>query len=150
MTDFNEKSTIFCAAAGTVGGAVSAVFGGWDSGIITLIIFMMIDYIMGLITAAIFKKSKKSQNGGLSSYACWVGLAKKICTMAFVIIAHRLDLLIGSDYIRSGVIIAFCASELISICENAGLMGIPLPAVITRAIDILKSKSEDDDDDNKK
>ncbi len=70
--------------------------------------------------------------------------------MAFVIIAHRLDLLIGSDYIRSGVIIAFCASELISICENAGLMGIPLPAVITRAIDILKSKSEDDDDDNKK
>ncbi|MCI5752960.1 MAG: phage holin family protein, partial [Oscillospiraceae bacterium] len=68
--------------------------------------------------------------------------------LLFVIIANRLDVLIGTDYIRTGVIISFCASELISICENAGLMGVPLPSVITKAIDILKNKEGNDHDDN--
>ena len=95
-----------------------------------------------------FKNSEKSENGGLSSRVCWVGLARKVITLLFVVIAYRLDLLIGTDYIRTGVIIAFCASELISICENAGLMGVPLPSVITKAIDILKNKSEDDNNDD--
>ena len=63
-------------------------------------------------------------------------------TLLFVLIAYRLDLAIGVDYIRDAVIIGFIANELISIVENAGLMGIPLPAVIKNAIDILKRKGE--------
>lgn len=148
MTDFNGKLSVVCAAVGTAGAAVSKALGGWDNGVITLIIFMVIDYAMGLIVAGVFKKSEKSENGGLSSRVCWVGLARKVITLLFVVIAYRLDLLIGTDYIRTGVIIAFCASELISICENAGLMGVPLPSVITKAIDILKNKSEDDNNDD--
>ena len=148
MTDFNGKLSVVCAAVGTAGAAVAKALGGWDNAVITLIIFMVIDYAMGLIVAGVFKKSEKSENGGLSSKACWVGLARKVITLLFVVIAYRLDLLIGTDYIRTGVIIAFCASELISICENAGLMGVPLPSVITKAIDILKNRSEDNHDDN--
>ena len=148
MTDFNGKLSVVCAAVGTAGAAVAKAFGGWDNAVFTLIIFMVIDYAMGLIVAGVFKKSEKSENGGLSSRVCWVGLARKVITLLFVVIAYRLDLLIGTAYIRTGVIIAFCASELISICENAGLMGVPLPAVITKAIDILKNKSEDDNHDD--
>ncbi|MDY5861968.1 phage holin family protein, partial [Agathobacter sp.] len=56
---------------------------------------------------------------------------------------YRLDLLIGSNYIRDAVIIAFCANELISIVENCGLMGLPLPKIIIKAIDVLKNKGKD-------
>ena len=148
MSDFNGKLAAVCTAVGAVGGVIAKALGGWDNAVITLIIFMVIDYAMGIIVAAVFKNSEKSENGGLSSRVCWVGLARKVITLLFVVIAYRLDLLIGTDYIRTGVIIAFCASELISICENAGLMGVPLPSVITKAIDILKNKSEDDNNDD--
>ena len=147
MSDFNGKLAAVCAAVGAVGGVIARALGRWDNAVVTLIIFMVIDYAMGIIVAAVFKKSEKSANGGLSSRVCWIGLARKVMTLLFVIIAYRLDVLIGTDYIRTGVIISFCASELISICENAGLMGVPLPSVITKAIDILKNK-EDNHDDN--
>ena len=147
MSDFNGKLAAVCTAVGAVGGFVAQALGGWDNAVITLIIFMVIDYAMGIVVAAVFKKSEKTANGGLSSRVCWIGLARKVITLLLVVIAYRLDLLIGTDYIRNGAIIGFCLSELISICENAGLMGVPLPNVITKAIDILKNK-EDSHDDN--
>lgn len=64
-------------------------------------------------------------------------------SLLFVLIAYRLDLAIGSNYIRDAVIIGFIVNETISIVENAGLMGVPLPEVINKAIDILTSKSEE-------
>ena len=148
MSDFNGKMAAVCTAVGAVGGVIARALGGWDNAVVTLIIFMVIDYAMGIIVAAVFKKSEKSENGGLSSRVCWTGLARKVITLLFVIIAYRLDLMLSTDYIRNGVIIGFCASELISICENAGLMGVPLPGVITKAIDILKNKSEDNNNDD--
>ena len=60
----------------------------------------------------------------------------------YVLIAYRLDILIGKHYIRDAVIIAFTINELISLTENAGLMGIPMPQVIKNAIDILQKKGE--------
>lgn len=63
-------------------------------------------------------------------------------TLLFVLIAYRLDLAIGVDYIRNAVIIGFMANELISIVENARLMGLPLPAVIGKAIDVLTKQAE--------
>ena len=133
---------IICTAVGAVGGAVAAAFGGWDSALVTLLIFMAVDYVSGLIVAGIFHKSPKSENGGLESRAGWKGLCRKAVTLLFVLIAHRLDLVIGVNYIRDAVIIGFIANDLISIVENAGLMGIPLPAAIQNAIDILTKKSE--------
>lgn len=135
------KETI-CTAVGMVGSAIAAAFGGWDQALITLIIFMVIDYISGLAVAGIFHNSKKSENGTLESRAGWKGLCRKCVTLLFVLIAYRLDLAIGVNYIRNAVIIGFMANELISIVENAGLMGIPLPAVIQNAIEVLTNKAQ--------
>lgn len=132
-----------CTGVGVVGSAVAAAFGGWDQGLSTLIIFMVIDYLSGLIVAGVFHNSKKTETGTLESRAGWKGLCRKCATLLFVLVAYRLDLAIGVDYIRNAVIIGFIANELISIVENAGLMGIPLPAVIKNAIDILTRKSGD-------
>ena len=138
--------SMICSAIGAAGSCVAYFFGGWDAGIITLLIFMAIDYITGLIVAGVFHKSPKTETGALESKAGWKGLIKKCVTLLFIVIAVRLDLLTGSNYIRDAVCIAFIVNELLSIVENAGLMGIPIPAVITKAIDILKSKEEPKDE----
>ena len=139
------KETI-CTVVGVAGSAIAAAFGGWDEALVTLIIFMVIDYLSGLAVAGIFHKSNKSENGALESRAGWKGLCRKCVTLLFVLIAYRLDLAIGVDYIRNAVIIGFMANELISIVENAGLMGIPLPGVIQNAIEILTQKAQNNEE----
>lgn len=136
------KNTI-CTTIGVAGGAVAAFFGGWDTGLVTLVIFMCIDYVSGLVVAGVFHNSKKTTSGALESKAGWKGLCRKGMSLLFVLIAYRLDLAIGSNYIRDAVIIGFIVNETISIVENAGLMGVPLPKAINKAIDILTSKSEE-------
>ena len=138
----NIKAMV-CTAFGVVGGMIAQLFGGWTEDMVTLIIFMAVDFIMGLIVAGVFHKSNKSQSGALNSHAGWVGLCKKGVVLLFVLIAHRLDLLLGSDYIRTTAIIGFIANEIISIVENAGLMGVPLPDVIVKAIELLKHRADD-------
>lgn len=135
---------ILCTTCGILGAAIAKLFGGWSDGMTTLIIFMAIDYFSGMLVAAVFQKSKKTESGALSSLACWQGLIKKGITLLIVLIACRLDLMTQTDYIRDACVIAFCVSEAISILENAGLMGVPIPAVITKAIDVLKDESKGD------
>ena len=135
--------SLVCSIFGVVGSGVAYIFGGWDASIITLLIFMAIDYLTGIIVAGIFHKSNKTKSGALESRAGWKGLVKKCVTLLFVVVAVRLDILTGSSYIRDAVCIAFIVNELISIVENAGLMGVPVPAAITKAIDILKLKENE-------
>lgn len=131
-----------------IGAAITTLFGGWSTGLTTLIFFMAADYISGIVVAAIFKNSNKSESGALDSKAGWKGLSKKGMTLLFVLIAYRLDLMIGTTYIRDAVIIGNCLNELLSIIENAGLMGVPLPGAIKKAVDILIEK-EGNNGDNK-
>ena len=134
-----------CAVCGIAGGFLAQLFGGWDASMATLLMFMTIDYITGLIVAGVFHASPKSEGGALESRAGWKGLIRKGCTLLFVLIAARLDMVMGTTMIRDGVIIGFLLNELISIVENAGLMGIPLPAALTSAIELLKKKEETKD-----
>ena len=136
------KQTV-CTAAGVVGGAIASLFGGWDAAMITLLIFMAIDYASGLVVAGVFHASKKSDGGALESRAGFQGLCRKGMTMLFVLIACRLDMLLGICFLRDSVIIGFAVNELISIVENAGLMGLPLPAAVTNAVDVLTKKAEE-------
>lgn len=131
-----------CAMFGAIGAFISWLFGGWSEDMLTLIILMISDYITGVIVAAFFKKSKKSENGSLSSVAGLKGLCKKGVMLLVVLIAHRLDISLGVEYIKSTAIIGFIANETISVTENIGLMGVPLPEVIKRALEVLKGKSE--------
>lgn len=127
---------------GAIGGLIASLFGGWDAALTSLLIFMGIDYITGLIVAGVFHKSRKSESGSLESRAGWKGLCRKGTSLLVVLIACRLDLLMNTTFIRDGVVIAYVINETISIVENVGLMGIPIPSVITKAIEILKSEEE--------
>ncbi len=134
------KETI-CTIVGVVGSAIAGLFGGWDTSLVTLLLFMGIDYITGLAVAAC-GRSPKSDTGRLSSKIGWRGLAKKCVSLLLVLVAVRLDITLGTSYIRDAVCIAFVANELLSITENAGLLGVPLPTVITKAIELLQSKGK--------
>lgn len=127
---------------GIIGSLVTSMFGGWTKAMTTLLIFMIIDYITGLIVAGVFHKSPKSENGALESKAGWKGLCRKGMILLFVLVGHRLDLVIGASYIKDAVCIAFIVNELISLIENAALMGVPIPQIITKAIDLLQKAEE--------
>ena len=127
---------------GGVGGILSLIFGGLDDTMITLLIFLAIDLISGLITAGVFKKSNKTPTGGLSSEYGVKGISKKGLELLVVVIAVRLDKITGLNYFRDCTIFAICTNELISIIENLGLCGVPVPDVIKKAIDILNEKIE--------
>ena len=132
-----------CTIVGTVGGFIASLFGGWDTALATLLIVMAVDYATGLSVAGVFHKSQKTENGALESRAGWKGLCRKGTSLLVVLVAYRLDLVIGSNFVKDATIIAFIANETISIIENAGLMGAPIPAVIVKAIDVLKQKADD-------
>lgn len=129
-------------AIGVVGGVIVKALGGWSQDLQMLIYCMAIDFLLGLLIAAIWKRSTKSINGALDSVSAWKGLCRKGASLLVVLVASQLDRTLGLDYIRTAAIIAFIANELISITENLGIMGVPLPPVITRAIDVLTAKSE--------
>lgn len=135
-----------CALIGAIGGVIASAFGGWDAAVVTLLICMGVDYITGLMVAGIFHASRKSQNGALESGAAWKGLCRKFVTLLAVVLANRVDLMLGVTYIRDAVVIAFTASELLSITENMGLMGVPMPRVLKKAIDVLNEKSGETDE----
>ena len=132
------KETI-CTVAGLVGGFIATLLGGWDSALSTLVIFMGVDFVTGVVTAAM-GKSKHSESGLLNSKAGWVGLAKKFCILLMVVVGVRIDILLGTSYIRDTVCISFCLNELLSIVENMSLMGVPFPPAMKKAIDVLQTK----------
>lgn len=108
----------------------------------TLILCMALDYLTGMVAAGIFHKSKKSAQGGLESRSGWKGLCRKGISLLIVLVAYRLDLIAGTDFICKAVMAAYLVNELLSITENIGLMGVPVPKVLTSAIDLLRQKSE--------
>ena len=130
---------------GLAGSTIVSLLGGWDKALQTLVLFMIIDWFTGgVLLPVVFGKSPKSPNGALESRAGWKGLCRKCMTLLYVLVAARLDALMGMEYLRDTVCIGFIANEVVSIIENAGLMGIPLPGGLKKAVDILKEKSEDD------
>lgn len=134
------KNTI-CTAVGMVASYIASFFGGWSAALTTLLIFMLIDYVTGLVVAGVFHASKKTDSGALESRAGFKGLCKKCMILLLVLAGYRMDITIGTTYIKDAICIAFIANEMLSIVENAGLMGIPIPAPITNAIETLKDKS---------
>ena len=127
---------------GTAGAFLAGLFGGMDGSIITLLIFMGINYASGLICAVVFHRSSKSKSGRAESKASFKGLIRKGMVLLLVMIGARLDLIIGASYIRDGICIAFIVNEMISITENAALMGVPMPDILLNAIETVKDKNK--------
>lgn len=138
------KETI-ATVTGFTAGLLSWLVGGFDTPVLALIICMAVDYVTGLIVAGVFHNSPKTTGGGLDSQVGWKGLARKFVTLLIVVIANLMDVMLGLAYIRDAVIIGFCANECISVLENAGHMGLPIPKVLIRAIEELSPKNDDAD-----
>lgn len=135
------KETIL-AIVGVVGAFIAHALGGWSVAMSTLLIFMGVDLLSGILLAAIFHTSPKSTGGALESKAMAKGLVRKGMALLVVLIGARLDILLSINYIRDSIVIAFCVNELLSIVENMGLMGVPMPEALVNAIDVLKRKEK--------
>ena len=125
-----------------VGAAITSLLGGWNGAMTTLVILMLIDYITGILVAGVFHNSPKCFGGALSSAVGFKGLCRKFVILLIVVVACRVDILLNTTIIRDATCIGFCANELVSITENAGLMGIPLPRKLVDAIEVLRGDND--------
>ena len=141
MTGTNIKNLTLAIFAG-VGSVLAETFGGWDSFLKALVMFMIVDYITGLVVALVFHKSQKTKNGGASSEVGYKGIIKKLCTFLLVALSVRMDEISGTHYIRSATIFFFLGNEGLSVIENLGLMGVPYPAFVKKALEALKDKGD--------
>ena len=146
MNEVNSAKAVLISASGAAGVVFTKIFGSLNDDLLSLILLMIIDFITAFILAALFRKSTKTINGGLSSRACMQGIAKKVAGIMLVAVAYRSEQLLGVDYLRVAVIWGLCAAEIISILENAGRMVI-LPKVVQKTfekiIDTLNGKNKE-------
>ena len=129
-----------CTLLGIIGSAIAAAFGGWDTALMALTVCISVDYISGSLVALVFHNSRKSESGAYNSAYGLKGLCKKGLMLLFVLVAVQIDALMGSDYIRDTVCIGFCVNEILSIVENLGLAGVPMPRAVTNALEQLQKK----------
>lgn len=134
------KETV-CTVVGLAGSAVAWAFGGWDAAMAALVVCMAVDYISGSIVALVFHKSTKTETGAYNSTYGLKGLCKKGLMLLFVLVAVQIDRVLGTDYARDAVCIGFCTNEILSIIENLGLAGIPMPQAVTKALEQLQKKA---------
>ena len=128
-------------------GAVWGLFGGRDTMLTVMLALMAIDYIPGLVIGWV-GKSPKTDSGHLSSAVGWAGLAKKAGELLAVIVGVLLDMLaveqlgLQAAMFRTGMILYIVATEGISVLENLGLLGVPLPGFVVKALEQLREKSD--------
>lgn len=132
--------------AGAFGGTIATLLGGFDAGLQALMLCMVIDYVTGIIVAGVFHKSSKTTNGSLESAVGFKGLIKKVTILMMVALGACIDKTVGTTFLRDSIVIGFMLNEVLSIVENVGLMGVPLPKIITKAIELLRAKAGDNDD----
>ena len=126
--------SIFNFITGTLLTTVVYLLGGFDVALKTLLIFIVLDYITGVCEAITKKK--------LNSIIGAKGIVKKIGYLIIVALSVQLDKITGeTGAIRTLVIYFFVANEGISILENWGSMGLPLPKIINETLEQLKNKN---------
>ena len=133
------KETV-CTVLGILGSAVCWAFGGWDTAMMTLLVCISVDYVSGSIVALVFHKSNKTESGAYNSAYGLKGLCKKCLMLLFVLVAVQIDRVLGADYVRDAVCIGFSVNEILSIIENLGLAGFPMPEAIIKALEQLQKK----------
>ena len=130
------KNGVLTALA-AVGAFVAHALGGWDASMQVLVALMVADYVTGILVAAVWHKSTKSASGALDSKAGFKGLLKKAMILLVVWLGVLLDAAMGSEYIRMAAVLFFIGNEGISLLENLGLMGVPYPDFLKKALEAL-------------
>lgn len=149
----NHVRFLYLSSLATASAAAAWVvdaLGGWDNSLQTLIAFMGIDYALGILIALVWHRSQKTADGRFESHASLKGLIRKFSVLIIVFIAVKLDLLLNDHgYARTAVIMFFIANEGLSIIENLGIMGVPMPEVVKDAFAAIKKQAGLKDPGNK-
>lgn len=145
-----KVKNIASVITGAIGSLLINLIGKPTDDLIILIVLMIIDLIVGFLVSAIWQKSSKTDSGKLSSTVMFKGITKKFFTLVIVVIAYQLDILLAVNVIRHIVIIAFIVEEILSITENIAITGIKIPAIITKALDVLEKEVKHGLTDNNK
>ena len=146
MTAQGIKNTVLVVIS-SAGSWIANELGGWDAAMKVLIAMMAVDYISGLTVAGVWHRSGKSETGALDSRAGFKGLVKKVFTILLVWIGVLLDKALGTAYVRTAIIIFFIGNEGLSLLENFGLMGVPYPEFLRKALEALREKGDGKDKD---
>jgi toxin secretion/phage lysis holin len=127
MNELNTK--LLAAFSGSIFGYL---YGGWSTLFSVLYTLCILDFITGLLAGY--------QNGELKSKKGFVGIIRKILMFFLIAVAHQIDILLGTTAaIRDATILFYAVNEVISILENAGRAGLPLPEKIMRAIEVIRT-----------
>ena len=140
--DWNAVKNGVLAALAAVGSWTANSLGGWDASMQVLVALMVADYLTGVLVAAVWQRSSKSETGALDSKAGFRGILKKCAILLLVWIGVLLDNATGVNYIRMAVVLFFVGNEGISLLENLGLMGVPFPAFLKRALEALRDQGD--------
>lgn len=117
------------------GGITGYFFGGWSVLLQILLAFVIIDYVSGLLASGV--------EGKLSSKIGFKGIAKKLMIFCLVAVGHLVDKALGDgSMVQNAIVFFYLGNELLSIVENAGRTGLPVPQQIINAVDILKGKGD--------
>jgi toxin secretion/phage lysis holin len=137
MTKINIGEIVkLCAAGG--GACLSYLYGGWSQLLNILLVFVVVDYITGVVASGI--------EGKLSSGIGMRGIAKKVFIFVIVAVAHLADKAIGNgSLLMDAAIFFYLANEMLSIIENTGRVGLPVPNILKQAVEVLKGKSDKGD-----
>jgi toxin secretion/phage lysis holin len=122
-------------AVAVVGTFLTTFFGGWDVMLRVLVLFVAIDYVVG-VTAAWYEKKLSSEAGAK-------GIIKKFLLFVIVALAFQVDNAIGQEIFRSLAIWFYLANEALSIIENAGRCGVPIPAFLKTALEQMRNRAND-------
>nr|WP_299739690.1 phage holin family protein [uncultured Rossellomorea sp.] len=118
-----------------LGAMILNLFGEWNSLLTILLIAVILDYFTGMIASGI--------EGELSSKSGLKGIGRKVLIFALVTVAHLIDtILTNQHFIRNATIIFYLCNEMISIIENVGRAGVPVPEFLRKAVEVLKKKSK--------
>ncbi|MEA4965377.1 MAG: phage holin family protein [Oscillospiraceae bacterium] len=130
------------AALSVAGSVIANALGGWDAVMRVLVFLMAADYITGVLLAAVWKRSPKSDSGALDSKVGFKGLCKKGMILILVWFGVLLDQALGAAYVRNAMVLFFIGNEGISLMENVGMMGVKYPAFITKMLQALRDKGD--------
>ena len=139
-----KKLSEFFAA---IGGAIASFFVSMPPLVWILIAVMSIDYVTGLICGAM-GKSKKTETGYLASHEAWKGLMKKALILLVVLLSNLLDIAVSNgagitfEAVMGATCLWFIASEGLSVLENVASMGVPVPKILLKLLEIMREKGD--------
>jgi len=139
--DATSIIALLCGALAGVGGCFIALLGGYTPILQSLFIFIGLDIITGLVES-FFKHSTKTKSGKFSSNVMWKGLARKGLILVVIMVANAMDMVFGMDYLTSAVCLFYCIQECLSVLENLGKCGVPLPKKLVDILDVLDEQNE--------